>query len=197
MTDPTNLENLKQDWPKLLEKEELAFDYCVGLDKENPNRNPEKSEAVREWWCAANAVLWMFTRTRAQFNHELQPFPAFTFGRLANISEELSNGNLPSLVSDAAGTGRKYFLMERHHIAYGVLYIEAVKRGEIQDKSPNKTVRQAYNVTAKTVQNWMKRRDEMCVGVPHEHLSPDKLKLKMLECAGVYSHIGRGAPSEN
>lgn len=79
----------------------------------------------------SHAVLWMFVRTRAQFDHELLPFPVDVLGRLANIAEELSDGIVPALVADARKGGRPYRLRERRYIAYAVLYILAVKRGEI------------------------------------------------------------------
>ncbi len=186
------LDEIKKDWQSLLEEEEAAFMRCVELDNQDHDRNAEKSKAVRHWWSLTNAILWMFTRTRAQFDHELQPFPMCTFGRLANISEELSNGVMPNFVADAgARRGRPRSRGERQDIAYGVLYIEAVRRGEITDRSPSKTVRQAFNVTAKAVQNWVKDQDKICVGVPHRHMSPERLRKKMLECAEVYSRVGR------
>ena len=193
----TYIANLQMLWSELMEQEEGAFQRCCELDRDVPDKNPVKSKAVRHWWSIANAALWMFTRTRAQHNHELQPFPSFLFGRLANISEEISNGIIPTFVEDARSGGRPMYRGERHHIAYGVLYIEAVRRGEIDDKAPNQTVRRAYNVTAKAVQGWVKRRDELCVGVPFSHLSADQLREKMLKCAANYARIGRGAPSEN
>lgn len=191
------LAQLQLEWSKLLEQEEKAFTRSCDLDNTTSDKSDKKSEAVREWWSIANAVLWMFTRTRAQLDHELQPFPAVVFGRLANIAEEISNGIIPTFVDDARKGGRPMYRAERHHIAYAVFYIEAAKRGEIEDNSPNKTVRQAYNVTAKAVQGWVRKRDSICVGVPFKNLSPEKLRKKMLECGEIYARLGRGAPAHN
>jgi hypothetical protein len=192
------LAELKEMWADLIEAEEAAFQRCCELDRENSDKTAEKAEAVRYWWNMINSVLWMFNRTRAQYDHELQPFPMFVLGRLANVSEEVSNGIIPSIIEDArGGRGRPWRLRERRHIAYGVLYIEAVRRGEIDDKAPNQTVRRAFNVTAKAVQGWMKQRNNICVGVPFKHLTPEELRRKMFECGGVYSRVGRGAPFEN
>lgn len=192
-----SLAEIEANWVALLDREEIAFRRCVELDRQNFDRTPEQAEAVRKWWSIANAIIWMFVRTRAQHDHELQPFPAFTFGRLANICEELANGNLPSFVEHARARGRALWRKEREHIAYAVLYIEAVRRGEIPDHAPNLTVRRIYNVTDKAVQGWVRRRDEICVGVPHRHLTPEMLAAKMRECGAVYARIGRGAPSDN
>lgn len=192
------LAELSQKWQTLLGDEKAAFMRCVELDNENHDRNIEKSEAVRRWWKIVSSVLWMFKSTRAEYDHELQPFPWDAFIRLEKISKELSNGIILSFVEDARSVGgRPLRLGERKDIAYGILYIEAVRRGEITDRAPNKTVRQAYNVTAKAVQGWVKRREEICGELQNRSLSPEKLKAKMLECGAVYSRIGRGAPSEN
>ncbi len=187
----------EDDWRRLLLEEVEAFSRCVRMDEQNPFPTPEKSAAVRGWWGIVNRILWMCTRTRMQSGRELQPFPAETFARLANISEELGKGNLPSFVSDVARRGRPLWRKERHAIAYGVLYIEAAKRGDIPDRAPNKTVRQAYNVTARAVQGWIERRDEIVAGVPRRHLTADQLREKMLKSGAEYSRSGRGAPSEN
>lgn len=195
MTGQNALAELQLRWASLLEEEERLFQHCCTLDRESPERTDEKSSAVREWWRAANAIIWLHVKTRAQHNHELLPYPMFVLGRLANICEEVSNGNIPSFVTDAAGGGRPWWRKERHHIAYGVLYIEAVRAGHLSDRSPVKTVRLAYNVTAKAVQNWLKRRDEICIGVPAANLTPEQLREMMLQSASVYSRIGRGAPS--
>lgn len=78
MKSAITLEQLQVEWPKLLQQEEEKFNECCALDRETSETNKEKEQAVREWWCLVNAILWMFVRTRAQYDHELQPFPAFT-----------------------------------------------------------------------------------------------------------------------
>lgn len=197
MTESKRINELQLHWTDLLQQIEAQFDICTKLDVASAVKPNEKAEATRKWWAIANSALWMFVRTRAQYDYELTPFPYLLLGRLANISEELSMGNVPSFVSNTKTKGRAYWRMERHHIAYAVLYIEAVKRGEINDHSPNKTVRRAYNVTARAVQKWLKRKAEICVGVPHRGLSSEQLTQKMIECGKVYSRIGRGAPGNN
>ncbi len=191
------ISELAATWQELLDMEESAFRECCKLDSENADKSPEKVEAVRVWWSIVNSVLHMFVRTRAQYDFELKPFPAFPLSRLANISEEISNGNIPKFVKDATKQGRPLWLKEQKHIAFAIFYLEAVGRGEISDKSPNKTVRQAYNVTARAVQKWKKKREEICVGVAHKHLTPEKLTEKMYEYGEIYSVIGRGAPAKN
>ena len=141
---------LMHKWESLLEEEDELFSRAADLDRVTGEKTNEKSEIVRQWWGVVNAILWMIVRTKAQHDLDLTPLPAFTLGRLANMAEELSNGNVPSFITDAGSSGRPMWRVERHYIAFGILYIEAAKRGEILDKSYNKTVRQAYNVTSHT-----------------------------------------------
>ncbi len=146
MSQSDRVNELQAKWEVLLEEEERLFNLACQLDTQSSDKFEEKSAAVRAWWGATNAALWMFNRTRAQHNHELSPFPAFILGRLANISEELANGNVPSFVSDVAREGRVWWRQERHDIGFAVAYISAAKEGKISDRAYNKTVRQTYNV---------------------------------------------------
>lgn len=188
------IEQLELRWQKLIEEEDAAFQYCRELHRNDEGKNKEKSDAVRRWWQIVNAMLSMFTRTRGQYDFELAPFPGILLMRLAITAEELSNGVVPEHIEDARinDGGRPRRFAERHHIAFAVLYVEAVRDGSIKDRSPNKTVREAYGVTREAVQKWVREREEICVGVPRQNLSPDQLKARMLECAKVYRLEGRG-----
>jgi hypothetical protein len=131
------IQEISASWQGLLGEEERLYQRCCELgcepgrelERTEAERTPEKSAAVREWWSAANAVIWMHLRTRAQHNHELLPYPGDTLGTLANICEDISNGRIPWFVTDAAKSGRPFRREERHYIAYGVAYIEAVRDG--------------------------------------------------------------------
>ena len=191
-----NLKRLTVEWLWWLELEEKAYNDVPNASTSNASRR-KRAVLLRRWWGVANACLSMFIRTKKLYGHTLEPFPAMMLANLANISEEISNGNIPAFVSDAKSGGRRWRLQERQDIAYAVAYIEAVRRREIEDKSPNKTVRNIYNVSARAVQKWVERRNEILVGVPYKHLSPDQLTKKMRECGEKYSRIGRGAPAEN
>lgn len=196
MADGDRISSLQSAWEIMHSQEEDAFQECLKLDRLSSEKTKEKSMAVRHWWWLASNMLLFFTRTRAQLDHELQPFPAFLFARLANVAEELSTGVVPSFVEDArAAKGKRIWLLgERKHIAWAVIYVEAVREGRISDPAFNKTVRQAYKVRAKTVQNWEQRRDELTYLVAHKHLSGDEIGKKMAECGAIYALIGRGAP---
>ncbi|MGE4612191.1 MAG: hypothetical protein AAED33_12525 [Paracoccaceae bacterium] len=190
MTD--SLEETRSEWQLLLEDEEQLFIRACEIDRELWGKHKVKSEAVREWWSAANAILWKYVRTHAQHNIYLEPMPAYTMARLANIAEELSNGNVPSFVSDAAISGRPRWRKQRHHIAYAIYYIEAATRGEIKDTAYNKTVREIYGVTSRAVQKWLEERDKICIGVPIKGYSPELIEKKMRESGAIYDELGPG-----
>ena len=118
----------------------------------------------------------MFTRTRAQHDFELKPAPVETFGRLANISEEIGVGNIPKFITDAKKGGRKRWRKEREHIAFGKFYHEIAKRGEIDDAAPTKTIASLFGVSPRAVQKWVERWDEICLGVPFHHLTPEQIE---------------------
>ncbi|MEO1405663.1 MAG: hypothetical protein AAFV54_04135 [Pseudomonadota bacterium] len=189
------LQELQEKWEYLLEVEEDVFRRCVSLDQSpEPVSEEEKSAALREWWGCANSILWMMARTKAQHGHELLPHPIVTLARLANISEEISNGKIPRFVSDARKRGRPLWRKERHCIANAVQYIDATKDGTIFDPHPTKTVSNAFNVTPRAVGKWQERKAELLVGVPMGRTAME-IADKMRKAGAVYSKLGRGAPS--
>jgi hypothetical protein len=184
-------------WAELVEMEEHLAANCRNLDRQDSGKSLEKSEAVQHWWACVSAVLWRFTRTMAQQEIVLEPFPLETLARLATLGEDLSNGNIPDFVLDVAakGKGRPLWTGERYAICFAIRYIDAADRGEIADPSPRKTVRDQYRVTAQTVRNWLDRRDEMCIGVPGADWAPERLTERMVIEGARYSRVGRGAPA--
>lgn len=186
MGDPT------QAWRSALEELERDFEELI---KAKETHSEVHRLAVQRWWMQASGILWYFARAQAQ-GTEVEPAPAVLLGRLANIAEELANGNLPWLVADSADNARKYWRAERQDIAYAVFYVEACKAGKIRDRSVNKTVREAYNVTSRTVQRWVADRENICRGVFIGGLSPEELTGEMRTRGERYSLIGRGAPSD-
>ncbi len=162
----------REEWTWLHRLEEDSVQDLCDADAEKQERNPNKSVLCRRWWMVANSMLWMFNRVQDQQGEVLNPFPTMPLGRIANVCEELGNGNIPDAISDASKAGRQMWRAERHHIAYAVFYLEAVAKGDIEDKSPNKTVRQIYNVTSEAVRGWQRPRDEICAGVPAHHINP-------------------------
>ena len=108
-----HISDLQEKWTVLLDQEEAQFEFACQLDRKNGEKTPAKSDAVRAWFGTANAILWMMIRAKEQDDIDLVPFPKFTLGRLANITEELSVGNMPGFVSDSARAGRQLWRVER------------------------------------------------------------------------------------
>lgn len=195
MTRDERILEIEHRWEIILRWHEESFEVCCNLQNDPSTTKAQRREAVREFWGSVTTALRVYVRTQNQLNHHLTPHPDFLLMRLSNVTEELYGGNVPTLVSDAAAPGRTRWRAERHDIAYAVFYLEAVKRRDIIDKSPNKTVREAYNVTANAVRAWAKDRDQICADVPIRGFSPAELREKMLECGERYTRFGRGAPS--
>lgn len=150
--DPHEEAALRAEWRRLLEEVEALFKIACELDAEQLNESKKtkaKSEALREFWAATSRALEMYATNPTRHQIDLTPFPGVLLLRLAKVAEELGNGNVATLVTEAASGGRPRTVGERHHIAYGIAYLDAVERGQIVDRSPNKTVRKAYNVTKK------------------------------------------------
>lgn len=74
-----NLDALQVSWVKLIEQEEAFFGHVVDLDTHN-EKTEEKSAALRKWWSAVSELVWIFVKTRAEQNYELQPPPLFCWG---------------------------------------------------------------------------------------------------------------------
>ncbi len=139
-------------WRNLLALAEDAYEAGYSACYNENATAQEKQAASRRWWSAANAVLWHYVRTHAQERITLEPLPANLLARLANLAEELSNGNVSELISDVHKIGRpRKWRKERHDIARAIYYVEAVRRGEIADRHPIKTVHEACRGAAATM----------------------------------------------
>ena len=195
--DQRKPDNSDKMWEELVAECDRLFWVAADLKRKTPDKTKEVSVAVRQWWSSVNAMLWFYVRTLAEQKRYLDPFPFDTLAKLANLAEELSNGNIPEAVNDVvhARKGRPLWRLERHAQGFAVAYIEAALRGDIDDPHPKKTVRVRYNVTAQAVRNWLKRGEELKVGVPYGHLTPERLSALMHQEGAIYFKIGRGAPS--
>jgi len=197
MSSDDLVRQLEAIWMALIEAEQKAFTRCVEYQQRSTATKREKSDVVREWWGLANQMLRLFVRAHDEFGCDLKPIPALLLDRLGSVAEELSNGVIPEFVEYVRGGGRPRRRGERIDQAVAILYLEAVGRGEIEDRHPNKTVRQAYNVTAQAVRNWVKQRESICLDLGDYRFAAEKLKEMMLESGARYARQGRGAPSEN
>ncbi|MEM6891725.1 MAG: hypothetical protein AAF636_26930 [Pseudomonadota bacterium] len=184
------------EWDRLVRAEHDAFQLCCKLDADAEGKKNEKARAVQDWWSKTAKLLNFYWRTKGLEGIELTPFPMDVLSRLANISSEISDGITPTIVKDAGKMGRQLHYGEKRHLALAVEYMAAVKRGDINDKAPNKTVREAYNVTSRAVQGWCKRASEILEHFDFSRMKPEQLKQEMQKAGAIYARIGRSAPSE-
>ena len=109
------------------------------------------SGARQEWWTKMSYLLMVHARDLAHGTN-LTPKPAIQIARMANVCEELGNGNAPDLVTDAIDNKRKYWRIERRYLTWAATYIAFCKAGKITDRASTKTVREAYGVSTQAVQ---------------------------------------------
>ncbi|WP_103761364.1 hypothetical protein [Roseovarius confluentis] len=183
----------KDDYALLLDLEKQQFKFCRELDRSNAEKTSVKSQAVREWWCIANAILWTYQRDNAHEGDRLDPMPMAVLSRLAKMADDLRHGNIPDFIKDVAvaGKGRPYWRMERRAIGYALLYIEAAARGEIEDGRPKSSVAKLYDVSGQTVRNWIQRRSEFVTGISKGQSTPQMLNSLIHEHGETFARIGR------
>lgn len=157
---------------------------------------PEAGEAARQCWKHIGELLHQRLRIEGPSSDEERVAMYMLQAQLTSLCDDLSNGVIPSLVKEARMRGRPIKAAEKRQIAYGIYYIERVRRGEISDPSPTERVGRAYGVTAKAVQGWLQRRDDICRNVPGHKLQTSEV-VQMMERAGkFYRRTGRGAPGD-
>ncbi len=179
----------QQEWDRLVALEKTAAKSARDVCNNTKSSKKQRANALRAWWSAVNAVLIFYIRAPRDHGFPLEPMPADTLSRLSALSEELSNGNIPPVIEDVYVTGRRLmWRMQRRDIAKAIYYIDAVRRGEIEDPHPIKTVREHFGVLQRTVQRWIKRRDEICTGVAggDPGYAPDDIRKAMVFAGGQY-----------
>ena len=108
--DPSEKEHklaeLTTSWEAMLASEEEAFRRYYKLKRRKSAESEKASLAACQWWKSVNSVLSMFSRTKAEFDYDLRPFPMDVLERLAEFSAETAKGNIPSIVENARDVDR-------------------------------------------------------------------------------------------
>lgn len=173
------------EWLKLLEKESFCRQKLHSLGIASAK---EKGQAARDWWSIVSKVLDGCVKGSRGGNLEQRP-PVELWRVLQGLAEDLAAGNLPEPMSDVAARGRGGIRWkERQHKDRATAYIQAAKRGVVDDKTPIKTVQDAFSVTRQTAQKWAK--GEISDLDLHRH--PQALEKRMREAGAAYSKAGRG-----
>jgi hypothetical protein len=156
--------------------------------------SPAARKALRSWWDSVAVLLHMYTRTSNWPNgqdapplHHL-PWPLMHI--LAEEAFHLANGTVTDLTSGVMAKGAPppgpQETMDR---GIAVRYVREAKAGRVADSTPVKTVSEAFGVTRRTVQDWVKWLsdcDEPAAFVKAENLT------EALGAAGIrYQRAGR------
>lgn len=116
---------------------------------------------------------------------------------LTALFDYLASGQIPEPISAVAlGSGRRSASPgERKDIKLAVAYVAAVKRGDIKDASPIKTVANAYSVDHRTVQGWSHQYSPSTVPLDPRTGKPnvEDLKKRMMSAGARYKQAGRSA----
>lgn len=152
----------------------------------------EYRDLIREWWSQSSEILWFLMRASTSAGLHVSPAPASLFAEFARVAEDLGNGVSPPLIGQVSERGRKtYSVNERKEVSIALCYLRAVEEGRIEDRSPNKTVRNAFGVSRSTVKKWEEVREVICAGMPGADYTSEQL-VDALKAAGeLHKRNGR------
>ncbi len=117
-----------------------------------------RGKASREWFAQVHKVLDQWIRTPTETRLPYRP-PDEVLIILCNIADDLSRGLLREPLTDIIEHGRNPMdQVEENDIGYATAYLQAVEDGKINDRSPVKTITDAYGVKRQTAQRWKKKK---------------------------------------
>lgn len=178
-------DNERRQWLDLLGDELELRRYLLNLYPRSSSRESDRLTASRAWWRQVEITLQKFVDLDEGHGH-VQPFPRDLLETLSGLAGELATGRTPGPVKDAVTSGNKlHGPRKRRDIAWAIAYIDATKRGEIQDYRHNKTVGQQYSVSTTTVRKWMTGRSKICEGLDLSG-SPEEIEKRMRRAGEYY-----------
>jgi hypothetical protein len=177
-----------RDWSALVEEERALRSTWLSLLRQQKPSPAARAKAARDWWRVVSEVMAGCVEGSRRGSLDRAP-PVELFRVLELLAGDLAAGNLPSPMREAVSRGRGGMgPTEQRHIAIAAAYIQAAKRGDLDDKTPIKTITEAYGVTRQAAQAWGKR-DVSSFKLPSH---PQALTKKMREVGAIYSRAGRG-----
>jgi hypothetical protein len=160
-------------------------------------KKPSKKTNKRFWNSVCN-VLHAYRREEnlGYSDNPIHPFPPTVAIALERVLGEMVAGTLPEPWEALRRAGAPSPLpLEREDIGWAVRYMKASREGVISDKSPNKTVREAYGVGESTVRSWVKKYPHVKTDDFLPNASPKvraAIITKRVKSGGTrYSHSGR------
>ena len=178
-------------WEALLASEETnrhAMQRAADPDPQSPGEpSRPPPELLRRWWEDVSAICRTWSRDPSQFS--LPPKVIFILGKMA---DELSRGIVPEPINGVLRRGEKAVrYTERRHIGWAVRYVLAARSGLLVDRSPNKSVQEAFGVAKRTVQDWVRTYGEFVAQESEYSTSaPARITAKMAECGAIYRQRG-------
>ena len=144
------------DW-SVSEAWTLFQDAAGHWDRSLHQKGEVPAEIIRHVFLCAELVLRAYCRPK---NWESQarpaePLPVQLAAVIANQIRYLAVGKCPEPIAVLTGRGQPGVgPHEDRDIGLAVAYVKAAKRGDIQDRSPVKTVCRLYGVDDSTVRRW-------------------------------------------
>lgn len=169
---PVNLPG--KTWEQLRYKEqELAA--ALG----NPNATDERRKELLQVWWHTMSLLFQDKTLLCQGR------PLGDLGmRLQRTFGEISSGQIPPYISDAAKEGRPNHWLEKQDRAIAAAYIIAARAGVIDDKTHTKTVVDSFGLASpRPAQIWA-NDDKLRVEFPLVFKWPPEKLTKQLRLAG-------------
>jgi hypothetical protein len=192
-------ESAKGPTPSMVSNELLLLQYAEANARtklDQVNRPVEQAELTREWWGAVQKLFKGIAIAIAR-NEPVPHIPEALLS-IASVAGYLAVGIVPKPVQVVARKGRTPpGPSEARDIGLAVAYMQACK-GElhhngknisISDPSPNKTIREAFAVSERTVRDWQRDRQPAFLGV--NDITPDILASMMRKAGSRYTGAGR------
>lgn len=143
-------------------------------------------EPARQWWQCAASMLLMYSLEQGT-GSALPEFPEGLIQMLQVVAAHFATGNVTDFVDMVvASNAPNAPPMKAECIGWATLYLRAVQAGEIADKTPTKTIVDAYGVSSPAVQKWGKMdvpEGLMFLTALHR---PDRLKEKIKSSGDYY-----------
>jgi len=164
------------EWHALLDEERRAREAA---------RNGDVA-VLRKWWGLIEGILQQLAQPDGR-----EPPPRELLLVLSKLAGYLAVGQVPDPVAGVAGRGEKQpGPSERHHIRMAVTYRYAAKVGMIEDKSPVKTIVEAYGLGDRTtLQKWCRLHEPYDLA-EYARL-PHVITSRMRESGARYKIAGR------
>lgn len=184
-------------WQHLLSKEIVLRDAISRLGPEGGSTDGFK-DTLRQWWAAVEAALDFYVRALAE-GQTLSSPPLDILSSMKSFAGYLAVGKIPGPISDAATEGRHApGPAEKRDIGLAVAYMLAAgengiehwgEQVKIEDKTPVKSVMEAFGVARTTAQGWKKRVAPPFLG--SNPINGEILKHLMMDAGGRYQEAGR------